>query len=810
MAATSCCAGALRSDGRRRRRGLTKAALAHASVHALGHALGHAQALALALTLGLALALSPAGNARAADDARCPDGQGPLRVRVQAMQAEHARLGEGLARARSAGRLGAAWLALGQEAQAEPLLREAAAAALPAAERAAAEMDLGNLLYTRGEGAQAARHWGAAAALVPDDAELALRARLNTLRLSDARARLQALTDLLPRVQALPEAAARARLALNLGAQAAALGGTEVGKTEVGRTEVGRTEAGATEAGGAAAEGTASDKAATALAHRALELGRAQAQAAGDERLLAEAFEGLAALYEAQQRRAEALLLVEQGIAHARRVDARELLMTLEGRAARLRAVDGDHARALAAYRRAVEHAQAVRSDIPVRYQDGRSSFRETLAPLYLGLTDELLRHSGDAPAAERQGLLRQARQTVELIKQTELADYLRDRCSVEAAARSVAAPPAAGTAIYYPIVLPDRLELLLETAGGLARRSVPIAEEGLRDEVLAYVAALREGQPLRARAQALYRLLVAPLDELLAQARIETLVVVPDGVLRLLPLAALHDGRGWLLQRMAVATVPALSLTAPPRSERRPLRALLAGLSDPGPVVDKLPPDVVDAVLEPEAASRGRKAASRSAPMNAQQRSALREALALPGVKAEIDSLATMLPAKVLLDEKFTLQALQQQLSGEAYPVVHIASHGLFGHDADSTFIMTYDELLTLDGLQALLRASRPRGEAIELLTLSACQTAEGDDRAPLGMSGSALKARARSALGTLWPVADESARFVMDGFYRRLARGEMARVQALRQAQLALLQQPELAHPFHWAPFILIGDWQ
>lgn len=809
MASTSCCAGAPRSDGRRRRRGLAKAALAHVLGHAPGHALGHAQAnaQAFALTLGLALALAlaPAGNARAADDARCPDGQGPLRVRVQAMQAEHARLGEGLARARSAGRLGAAWLALGQEAQAEPLLREAAAAALPASERAAAEMDLGNLLYTRGEGAQAARHWGAAAALVPGDAELALRARLNTLRLSDARARLQALADLLPRVQALPEAAARARLALNLGAQAAALGGTEVG-----RTEVGRTEAGATEAGGAGAERTASDKAATALAHRALELGRAQAQAAGDERLLAEAFEGLAALYEAQQRRAEALLLVEQGIAHARRVDARELLMTLEGRAARLRAADGDHARALAAYRRAVEHAQAVRSDIPVRYQDGRSSFRETLAPLYLGLTDELLRHSGDAPAAERQGLLRQARQTVELIKQTELADYLRDRCSVEAAARSVAAPPAAGTAIYYPIVLPDRLELLLETAGGLARRSVPVTEEALRDEVLALVAALREGQPLRARAQALYRLLVAPLDELLAQARIETLVVVPDGVLRLLPLAALHDGRGWLLQRMAVATAPALSLTAAPRSERRPLRALLAGLSDPGPVVDKLPPDVVDAVLEPEAASRGRTAASRSAPMNAQQRSALREALALPGVKAEIDSLATMLPAKVLLDEQFTLQALQQQLSGEAYPVVHIASHGLFGHDADSTFIMTYDELLTLDGLQALLRASRPRGEAIELLTLSACQTAEGDDRAPLGMSGSALKARARSALGTLWPVADESARLVMDGFYRRLARGELSRVQALRQAQLALLQQPELAHPFHWAPFILIGDWQ
>jgi CHAT domain-containing protein len=148
--------------------------------------------------------------------------------------------------------------------------------------------------------------------------------------------------------------------------------------------------------------------------------------------------------------------------------------------------------------------------------------------------------------------------------------------------------------------------------------------------------------------------------------------------------------------------------------------------------------------------------------------------------------------------------------LREQAYPIVHIASHGVFGHDIDSTFIMTYDELLTLDGLQALLRRTREHGQPIELLTLSACQTAEGDDRAPLGMSGSALKAHARSALGTLWPVADESAKQVMDGFYRRLAAGGLTRVQALRQAQLALLQQTQRSHPFHWAPFVLIGDWQ
>jgi CHAT domain-containing protein len=748
VASTSCCATALRSDARRAR-------------WPLHH-------------LALALLCLAAGTAPAAD-ASCPAGRGPLRLAVEDLRAAHARASGDVDRARSAAALGAAWLKLNRLDEAEPLLRQAAAGALPARARAAALMDLGNLQLARGQRAEAAASWSAAAELAPEDAELALSAELNRLRLRPAAERAPALQAALPRAATLPDATARARLALHIAAQAQ--------------------------------DGTDSE-----LAWRAYEQGRQQALAARDDRLAAEAHEGLAALYEAQQRPEEALRLVEQGIAHARRADARERLMTLEGRAGRLALALGQPERALAAYRRAVEHVEAVRSDIPVQYQDGRSSFRDTLEPLYLGLTDLLLRRSDASPPAERQALLRQARDTVELIKQTELADYLRDRCSVDAATRSVAAAPPAGTAIYYPIILPDRLELLLETAAGLERRSVAVGGERLRDEVQAFVAALRNGQPLRARSEALYRTLIAPLDALLAAQRIHTLVAVPDGVLRLLPLASLHDGRGWLLQRLAVATVPGLSLTAPARGDRRTLQALLAGLSEPGPVVDKLSQDVIDAVLEPGGDAQQPRAAGSRGPAapDPQRASALREALALPGVRQEIETLAGVLPGTVLLDGGFTLDALKAQMRERAHPIVHIASHGVFGHDADSTFIMTYDELLTLDGLQALLRDGRPRGAPVELLTLSACQTAEGDDRAPLGMSGSALKARARSALGTLWPVSDASAQRVMGGFYRRLAAGGLSRVEALRQAQLELLQQPQRGHPFHWAPFILIGDWQ
>jgi CHAT domain-containing protein len=121
----------------------------------------------------------------------------------------------------------------------------------------------------------------------------------------------------------------------------------------------------------------------------------------------------------------------------------------------------------------------------------------------------------------------------------------------------------------------------------------------------------------------------------------------------------------------------------------------------------------------------------------------------------------------------------------------------------------MTYDEMLTLDGLQALLRADRGR-QPIDMLILSACQTAEGDDRAPLGMAGSAIKSGARAAMGTLWPVFDEAASRVMSGFYRRLAEGRTSRIEALREAQLELIAERATEHPIHWAPFILIGDWR
>ncbi len=161
------------------------------------------------------------------------------------------------------------------------------------------------------------------------------------------------------------------------------------------------------------------------------------------------------------------------------------------------------------------------------------------------------------------------------------------------------------------------------------------------------------------------------------------------------------------------------------------------------------------------------------------------------------------------MLNAPFTIDAFRREAESGTYRFVHIASHGVFGGSAAASFMLAYDDLLTLDGLQSLLNTEGFRTSPIELLSLSACETAEGDDRSPLGLSGAAIKARAKSVLGSLWPVEDTSARKTMEGFYGALAAPGRSKAQALRQSQLDLLRSAEFSHPFFWAPFVLIGNW-
>ena len=180
----------------------------------------------------------------------------------------------------------------------------------------------------------------------------------------------------------------------------------------------------------------------------------------------------------------------------------------------------------------------------------------------------------------------------------------------------------------------------------------------------------------------------------------------------------------------------------------------------------------------------------------------------ALLNVNKEMDDIHNLYGGEVLKNEKFVIQNMKKELADTPYSIVHIASHGEFFGKARDTFLLTWDERLNMDSLAQLIKMSRFRKKPVELLTLSACQTASGDDRAALGLAGIAIKAGARSALATLWYVNDEASSKLVVEFYKQLKENSISKSVALQRAQLKLLSDQRYCHPGYWSPFLLIGN--
>jgi CHAT domain-containing protein len=233
--------------------------------------------------------------------------------------------------------------------------------------------------------------------------------------------------------------------------------------------------------------------------------------------------------------------------------------------------------------------------------------------------------------------------------------------------------------------------------------------------------------------------------------------------------MAALHDGRDFLIRKFAVVTSPGLSLTDP----RRPLRTgneevLLAGLTKP---VQGFP--------------------------------------ALTNVPMELKSIEALYRSRLLKDSDFRISTIKGELQRYPYPIVHIASHGEFFDNSKDTYILTWDEKLSMDDLEKIIGISRFRKEPVEVLTLSACVTAAGDDRASLGLAGVGVKAGARSALATLWYINDHTTYQLVTDFYDQLRNTSVSKAKALQHAQIKLLDDRHFRHPGYWSPFLLIGNW-
>jgi CHAT domain-containing protein len=494
------------------------------------------------------------------------------------------------------------------------------------------------------------------------------------------------------------------------------------------------------------------------------------AEIAADARLFSYALGYRAELYAQAGQRDEAQALARRALIAAQQADAPDAAYRWHAQLGRLQRSAGDRGAALASYRQALAVLSEVRGQLAAN-AGGEVAFRAEVEPLYLELVDLLLRRAGEMDAEPRQALLAEARGVLEDLKAAELREYFRDPCLD--AQRKASPDVIPRTLVVYPVLLPDRLELIVGASGQLERYAVPVGAEALEAEVRALRRTLekRTTREYLRPARRLYDWLIRPLEPALARGEIDTLVFVPDRVLRTIPLAALHDrasGR-FLIERYPVAITPGLTLTDPRAIDRGAVRLLAAGISES---VQGYP--------------------------------------ALENVKSEMRAVTAAFPGEQLLDGSFRAARFEDEVTGRPFGIVHIASHGEFSADSASSYVLAYDEKISMDRIADWIATTRFRSERpLELLALSACQTAAGDERAALGLAGVALRAGARSALATLWSVNDRATAELVAEFYAQLEDPGRSRAEALQGAQVKLMHAYHFRHPAYWSPFLLISSW-
>ncbi|MBW4593009.1 MAG: CHAT domain-containing protein [Brasilonema angustatum HA4187-MV1] len=521
-----------------------------------------------------------------------------------------------------------------------------------------------------------------------------------------------------------------------------------------------------------------------------------QARSLADKRAEAYALGNRGKLYQLKQNLPKAEELTQKALSLDSSFSTPDIAYQYFWQLGRIRRDQGNTSDAIAAYTKAYNALQSLRNELVAINPEVQFSFRDDVEPVYRELVELDLKQADSLKQAGKDSLkqttkndeikerLVQARTVIESLQLAELNNFFREAC-VEANPKQIDQIDKT-TAVIYTIASADRLQVILSLPGRdpilhtapLGSGELQQTVNNVRDSLIAPVS---EVQSFQSTYKQLYDWMVKPLETELANSKVKTLVFVLDGDLRNIPMGILYDGKQYLLEKYAIAVTPSLQLVNPKPISKVGLTALTAGLS-------KIRPNFP--------AHEGFKE--------------------LKNVKVELDNIEKLgVSSRELLNEKFTSAEIKKQIAASRVPpIVHLATHGRFSSKLEDTFILAWDSRITVKQLGDLLRGnSQYQRTPIELLVLSACETASGDDRAALGLAGVAVRSGARSTLGTLWAVEDKSTAEVMGEFYRQLELAKKANInkaQALQKAQLALKKNPEYTHPHYWAPFVLVGNWQ
>ncbi len=492
---------------------------------------------------------------------------------------------------------------------------------------------------------------------------------------------------------------------------------------------------------------------------------------------------------------------------------------------------DLDEDRSFSYYKMAFNTLKNLRKTFIISNANHQLSFREKIEPFYREYVNLLV--SNQFPSQEH---LEIARQAIEYLQVEEVKNHLKEDClyvteenqNIEENNDPKATFLNPKTAIIYPIILPEKLAIIDSIPNNNYQKCqrqqtenqdlkcyprdyhlyltkvTQIEVENTYQEIKRYLNPRSPQELLLESSQKLYNMMIKPLENDLINNQIKTLVFVLDGVLRNLPMSALYDGEKYLIEKYNIALVPGLKLLKSKSLSLIPENPniLIGGLSQ-----------------------------------------ARQGFTSLPSVENEIKEISQIgietTSKTIIKNEDFTEEKLTKLIKESPFSMIHLATHGQFSSEAENTFILTWDQKLNLQQLQNSL-AQRKVIKPIELLILSACQTASGDKNAALGLAGLAVRLGVQSTVATLWSVNDQSTSELMIKFYQELIEMQRNKVEALQKidalitqglsneelaninfnqtlsqaevltnAQRFLLQQTQYKHPYYWSPFVLIGNW-
>ncbi len=482
--------------------------------------------------------------------------------------------------------------------------------------------------------------------------------------------------------------------------------------------------------------------------------------------------------YECQQDFGPALDLTQQAQFAAQNQDNRYLWDWQTGR---ILQAQGKTTAAIEAYENSVKALKAIRADLALASRDFQFDFRDVVEPVYRELTELQLNATPANQPLTQPSNLAPALATIDGLRLAELQNYLGEDCTITPSATPIVLVNNQ-TAVVSTIMLKERIAVILTLPSAPAIvRWIPASSQTVRATVNDFRLKLENRSDLtnsyQAPAQQIYDWLIRPFAAELQAAKIETLVFIQDGILRSIPMTALYDGKQFLVEQYAIASALSFSLIDPTQLDQQSLRVLGFGLTKFS--------TIGSTVFAP-----------------------------LSFVKTELDRITKTLPgSKEFVDEAFTIDRLKQELTQNAFPIVHLATHGKFGIDSRDTFLVTgkqvqnNNEKLTMNQFYQILQTI---GKPLELLTLTACETAVGSDRDALGIAGISLQAGAKSAIASLWQVDDRATAELIGQFYQNLSQG-MGRATALQTAQKRwLAAYPDMRqHPGYWAALMLVGNW-